>query len=256
MDQQNEVRPHTPRKTGALMSSRPTIVLVHGAFANAGCWAKLVPLLRAKHFDVVASHCPLSSLADDVSAVRRTITMQDGPVLLVGHCWGGAIITEAGNEPQARGLVYIAAAAPDSGQSFNEWWKDYPVAPGAPEIKAYGADRFVLTLEGFRRHFAHDVATDEAELLFCTQGPFAAASNNEVISNAAWRDKPSWFIMGEQDYMLTINLERDTAKRIEATSLILQSSHVPMISHPGEVADFIETAANELELSIETATST
>jgi len=228
------------------MSSRPTIVLVHGAFANAGCWAKLVPLMRAKGFSVVASHCPLSSLADDVDAVRRTIKMQDGAVLLVGHSWGGAVITEAGNEPQVRGLVYIAAAAPDSGQTFNAWWKDYPVAPGAPEIKPYGSNRFTLTLEGFRRYFAHDLATDEIELLYCLQGPFAAASNNEPITNAAWRDKPSWFIMGEQDYMLLIDLERDTAKRMGAKTLVLQSSHVPMISHPGEVADFVEKAANEL----------
>ena len=98
------------------MSSRSTIVLVHGAFANAGCWAKLIPLLRAKGFSVVASNCPLSSLADDVEAVRQTIKMQDGPVLLVGHSWGGAIITEAGNESNVRGLVYIAAGAPDTGQ--------------------------------------------------------------------------------------------------------------------------------------------
>jgi pimeloyl-ACP methyl ester carboxylesterase len=228
------------------MPSRPTIILVHGAFANAGCWAKLVPLMRAKGFSVVASNCPLSSLADDINAVRQTIKMQDGPVLLVGHSWGGAVITEAGNEPQVRGLVYIAAAAPDSGQSFNDWWKGYPAAPGASEIKPYGDNRFVLTLEGFHRHFAQDLATDEIELLYCLQGPFAAASNNETITNAAWRDKPSWFVMGEHDYMLLIDLERDTAKRMGAKTLVLPSSHVPMISHPAEVADFIETAANAL----------
>lgn len=228
------------------MSSRPTIVLVHGAFANAGCWAKLIPLLRAKGFSVVASNCPLSSLADDVEAVRQTIKMQDGPVLLVGHSWGGAIITEAGNEPNVRGLVYIAAGAPDSGQSFSDWWKGYAAAPGAPEIKAHGKNRFVLTLEGFRRFFAQDCATDESELLYCTQGPFAAAANNERITHAAWRDKPSWSIMGEQDYMLLIELERDTAKRMGAKTLVLQSSHVPMLSHSGEVADFIEAAACEL----------
>ena len=228
------------------MSSRPTIVLVHGAFANAGCWAKLIPLLRAKGFPVVASNCPLSSLADDVEAVRQTIKMQDGPVLLVGHSWGGAIITEAGNESQVRGLVYIAAGAPDSGQSFDDWWKGYPAAPGAPEIKPYGKDRFVLTLNGFRHYFAQDLATDETELLYCTQGPYAAAANNERITNAAWRDKPSWFIMGEQDYMLIIDLERDTAKRMGDKTLVLQSSHVPMLSHPGDVADFIEKAASEL----------
>jgi pimeloyl-ACP methyl ester carboxylesterase len=229
------------------MSSLPAIVLVHGAFANAGCWAKLIPLLRAKGFSVVASNCPLSSLADDVEAVRQTIKVQDWPVLLVGHSWGGAVITEAGNESKVHGLVYIAAGAPDSGQSFNDWWKGYPAAPGAPEIKPYGKDRFVLTLEGFRRYFAHDLAADEAELLYCTQGPYAAAANNERITNAAWRDKPSWFIMGEQDYMLTIDLERESAKRIGAKTLVLHSSHVPMISHPGEVADFIEKAAKELK---------
>jgi pimeloyl-ACP methyl ester carboxylesterase len=173
--------------------------------------------------------------------------MQDGPVLLVGHSWGGAIITEAGNESNVLGLVYIAAGAPDSGQSFNDWWKGYPAAPGAPEIKPYGKDRFVLTLEGFLHHFAQDLATDEAEFLYCTQGPYAAAANNEPITKAAWRDKPSWFIMGEQDHMLIIDLERDAAKKIGAKTLVLQSSHVPMISHPGEVADFIEKAASELK---------
>src|SRR6202789_4230789 len=211
------------------MSSRLTIVLVHGAFANAGCWNKLIPLLRAKGFYVTASNCPLSTLAEDVDTVRQTIKMQDGPVLLVGHSWGGAVITEAGNEPQVCGLLYIAAAAPDSGQSFNDWWKDYPAAPGAPEIKPYGKQSFVLTLEGFRRYFAQDLATvesevlyctqgtcgaDESEVLYCTQGPYAAPANNEVITKAAWRDKPSWFILGEEDYMLTIDLESDTAKRM------------------------------------------
>jgi pimeloyl-ACP methyl ester carboxylesterase len=230
-----------------LRSIQPTtIVLVHGAFANAGCWAKLIPLLRAKGFSVAASNCPLSLLKDDVNAVRQTIQMQDGPVLLVGHSWGGAIITEAGNEPQVQGLVYIAAGAPDSGQSFNDWWRDYPAAPGASEIKPYGKERFALTLEGFRRFLAQDLATDEIQLLYCTQGPYAAAANNEQIAHAPWRDKRSWFIMGEQDYMLTIDLERKTANKLGATALVVQSSHVPMISRPEEVADFIEKAAAEL----------
>jgi pimeloyl-ACP methyl ester carboxylesterase len=228
------------------MFTRPNIVLVHGAFANASCWTKLVPLLLAKGFSVAASHCPLSSLADDVEAVRRTIRMEPRPVLLVGHSWGGAIITEAGNDPAVCGLVYIAAGAPDSGQSFSDWWEGYPVAPGAAEIKPYGEDRMALTLEGFRRHFAQDLATDEIELLYCLQGPFAAASNNEKIPKAAWRDKPSWFICGENDRMLLIDLERDTARRMGATTLVLPSSHVPMISHPGETADFIEKAALSL----------
>jgi pimeloyl-ACP methyl ester carboxylesterase len=225
---------------------RPNIVLVHGAFANAGCWAKLVPLLQAKGFAATAAYCPLSSLADDVAAVRRTIKMQDGPVLLVGHSWGGAVITQAGNEPEISGLVYVSAAAPDSGQSFNEWWTGYPAAPGATEIKPYGEDRIALTLEGFRRHFAQDLATDQIELLYATQGPFAPTSNDEPITTAAWRTKPNWFVCGEHDEMLLIQLERDTANRMQAKTLVLPSSHVPMISHPREVADFIAQAANEL----------
>jgi pimeloyl-ACP methyl ester carboxylesterase len=224
----------------------PNIVLVHGAFANAGCWAKLIPRLQAKGLTVTATHCPLSSLADDVAAVRRAITMQNGPVLLVGHSWGGAIITQAGNEPQVEGLVYIAAAAPDSEQSFNEWWTGYPTAPGATEIKPYASDRIALTLDGFRRHFAQDLASDEIELLHATQGPFAPTSNDEPITSAAWRAKPSWSICGEHDEMLLIQLERDTAKRLQAKTLILPSSHVPMISHPSEVAEFIAQAADEL----------
>jgi pimeloyl-ACP methyl ester carboxylesterase len=165
--------------------------------------------------------------------------------------WAGiarrAFLGRRDNHRGRQRVVYVAAGAPDSGQSFNDWWKGYPAAPGAAEIKPYGEDRFVLTLKGFLHYFAQDLATDEAELLYCTQGPYVAAANNERITNAAWQDKPSWFIMGEQDYMLIIDLERDTAKRIGAQkTLVLQSSHVPMLSHPGEVADFIENAANEI----------
>jgi pimeloyl-ACP methyl ester carboxylesterase len=127
----------------------PTIVLVHGAFASTSSWSNVIPLLKAKGLSVVAAHCPLSSLADDVGAVDRVIGMQDGPVLLVGHSWGGAIITEAANATQVIGLVYIAAAAPDSCESFNEWWKGSSPAPGAPEIKPYGPVMWFSARMGF-----------------------------------------------------------------------------------------------------------
>jgi len=231
-----------------LMPSRqPTIVLVHGAFANTSTWSKLIPLLIAKGFSVVAVHCPLSSLADDVAAVERVIGMQDAPVLLVGHSWGGAIITEAGNDAKVRGLVYIAAAAPDSGESFNEWWMGSPPAPGAPEIRPYGAGSYVvLTLQGFRDHFGQDLASDETALLHATQGPLAQGSNDEKITNAAWRDKPSWFVIGENDHMLLFELEKATAQKLGAKTLVLSSSHLPMLSQPYAVADFIQEAASQL----------
>jgi pimeloyl-ACP methyl ester carboxylesterase len=224
----------------------PKVILAHGAFANAGCWWKLVPLLRAKGLAPTAAHCSLSSLAAAVAAVHRTINIQNGNVVLVGHSWGGAVITEAGNHPKVRGLVYIAAAAPDTGESFSQWWANYPVAPGAPEIKAYGDDRIALTLEGFRKHFAQDLAQDEIEFMCCLRGPFAPTSNEQPIANAAWRDKPSWLICGENDHMLLISLERDTARRLGARTTVLQSSHVPMLSHPGDVAEIIAGAAIEL----------
>jgi pimeloyl-ACP methyl ester carboxylesterase len=230
------------------MSDRPLpIVLVHGAFANASSWSKLVPLLMAKGFDVVAANCPLSSLADDVAAVERVVNMQDGPVLLVGHSWGGTIITEAGNNLKVSGLVYIAAAAPDSGQSFNDWWASSPPAPGAPEIEPYGPAGYVtLTAEGFRKHFGQDLAIDEVALLHATQGPFAQGSNDEKITTAAWREKPTWFVIGRDDHMLLFELEKATAEKLNAKTLVLGSSHLPMLSQPAEVADFVQQAALQI----------
>src|ERR1700679_1077722 len=226
---------------------RPAIVLVHGAFANTSSWSKVIPLLIAKGLSVVAVHCPLSSLADDVAAVDQVIGMQDGPVLLVGHSWGGATITEAGNAAPVIGLVYIAAAAPDSGQSLNDWWKDSPPAPGAPEIKPYGPGGYVaLSAEGCRDHFGQDLPADEVALLHATQGPFAQGSNDETIGAAAWRAKPTWFVMGEQDHMLLFDLEKATAEKLGSKTLALPSSHLPMLSQPYEVADFIEEAASQL----------
>jgi pimeloyl-ACP methyl ester carboxylesterase len=226
---------------------RPTIVLVHGAFANAGCWSKLIPLLTAKGFPVVAANCPLTSLVDDVAAVERVLGMQEGPLLIVGHSWGGTIITEAGNDPKVSGLVYIAAAAPDSGQSFNEWWASSPPAPGAPEIIPYGPGGFVaLTPNGFRDHFGQDLPADEITVLHATQGPFNQGSNDEKITTAAWRSKPTWFVIGQNDHMLVFDLEKATAETLKAKTLVLSASHLPMLSQPYAVADFIEDAADEL----------
>lgn len=227
------------------MSRQPTIVLVHGAFASSSSWAKVIPLLSARGFSVVAAHCPLSSLADDVTAVNRVLGMQNGPILLVGHSWGGAVITEAGNHPAVAGLVYIAAGAPDSGQSFNEWWSSGEPAPGGACITPYGDEGYVtLSAEGFRRYFVQDLATDEAALLHATQGPFNQNANNEKIENAAWEHKPSWFVIGKDDQMLLFDLERRTAEHIGARTLVLESGHVPMLSHPEAVTDCITDAAN------------
>ncbi len=223
-----------------------TVVLVHGAFADGSCWAKVIPLLTSRGLKAVAVQNPLSSLADDVTAAHRVIEQQDRPVLLVGHSWGGAVITEAGNHAQVKGLVYIAAGAPDSGQSFGDWWQDYKPAPGAAEIKPYGEGYVALTPEGVRKHFVQDIPADEADIVYATQGPLAVRCFNDKISTAAWRSKPASYIVAANDETIPPDVERDSAQRMGADTLVLESSHVPMLSQPDVVAEFIAKAAAAL----------
>jgi pimeloyl-ACP methyl ester carboxylesterase len=223
-----------------------TIVLVHGAFADGSCWAKVIPLLTKRGLKAIAVQNPLSSLADDVTAAHRVIGMQECPVLLVGHSWGGAVITEAGNHAQVKGLVYVAAGAPDSGQSFADWWKDYTPAPGAAEIKPYGEGYVALTPEGVRKHFVQDIPSDEADIVYATQGPLAVKCFGDKVTEAAWRSKPNWYIVAAQDETIPPGVERDSAKRMGAETLVLDSSHVPMLSQPDVVAEFIAKAASSL----------
>ncbi len=228
------------------MSEIKNIVLVHGAFADGSCWAKVIPLLRSKGFNAIAVQNPLTSLADDVAATKRVIDNYGGPVLLAGHSWGGAVITQAGNDSRVAGLVYISAGAPDSDQSFNDWWKDYPPAPGAAEIKPFGNDGFVaLTPAGVATAFVQDLPAEEAALVHAVQGPLAARCFADKVSPAAWRSKPSWYIVAEHDKTIPPAVQRDSAARMKAVTLTLPSSHVPMLSQPDKVAAFIEKAARE-----------
>lgn len=239
----------TPGGPHGRVKSIDKVVLVHGAFADGSCWAKVIPRLTKRGLKAIAVQNPLSSLADDVKAVHRVVDAQEGPVLLVGHSWGGAVITEAGSHPQVKGLVYVAAGAPDGGQSFQDWWKAYPPAPAASEIKPYGDGYVALTAEGVRRHFAQDIPEREAELVFATQGPLAVRCFGDKISKAAWRSKPSWYIVAARDETIPPAVERDSAKRMGAETLVLESSHVPMLSQPAAVAELIVKAAGSLKLT-------
>jgi pimeloyl-ACP methyl ester carboxylesterase len=219
------------------------IVLVHGAWADGSSWAKVIPILENKDFHVTAVQNPLTSFADDVAATKRTIDAQDGPVLLVGHSYGGAVITEAGNDPKVVALVYVAAFAPDAGESSGSLGKPYGATPGVTELRPLADGFLVLTSKGVQEDFAPDLSLSERELLFATQTPTQGAALGTPVLTAAWHTKPSWFIVAANDRMISPEQERFTAIRMKSKTLTLTTSHVPMLSKPKEVADFIGSAA-------------
>ncbi len=224
------------------------VVLVHGAFADGSSWAKIIPLLKAKGLNVIAVQNPLTSLGDDVAAAKRAIALQDGPVLLIGHSWGGVVISEAGNDPKVAGLLYVAAFAPSDGQSLNDATQGTPPAPGSSQIKPDAAGYLSLTQKGVHEDFAQDLPPAERDLIWATQGPWAATALSEKISQAAWKTKPSWYILASDDRMISADLQGAFAQKIKAKTLTLKASHVPMLSQPTQVADFIAEAARNVTL--------
>jgi pimeloyl-ACP methyl ester carboxylesterase len=219
------------------------IVIVHGAWADGSSWSKVIPLLQAKGLHVVAVQNPLTSLADDVGATKRAIASQDGPVLLVGHSYGGVVITETGNYPKVVGLVYVAALAPSDGESVALVTKPFPPAPLGSEVRADAEGFLTVTPKGIAEDFAQDLTDKEKQLLTATQGPTAAAVFGATITTAAWKTKPSWCVIASNDRAVSPELQKAEAAAMKATSITVPSSHVPMLSHPKEVADLIEQAA-------------
>ena len=221
------------------------IVIVHGAWADGSCWSKVIPLLQAQGLHVVAVQNPLTSLADDVAATKRAIALQDGPVLLVGHSYGGAVITEAGNDPKVVGLVYVAALVPSDGESVSSVAKQFPPPPLFSEVRADANGFLTVTAKEIAEDFAQDLPNREKQVLTATQGPTAAAVFESKITTAAWKTKPSWFVIASNDRAVAPELEKAEAAAIKATSITVPSSHVVMLSHPKEVADLIEQAATK-----------
>ena len=220
-----------------------TVVLVHGAWADGSSWNKVIPLLQAKGFKVISVQNPLTSLADDVAATKRVIDDQSGPVILVGHSWGGMVITQAGDDPKVAALVYVAAFAPDEGQAAADLGKDLPPPPGQASVHP-GAGGFLwLTPEGVAKDFASDLPATQTKVMAATQKPISAKALEEKVSTAAWKTKPSWFVVAEKDRMIQPDLERAMAKEIKASTTTLPTSHVAMLSHPKEVAAVILRAA-------------
>jgi pimeloyl-ACP methyl ester carboxylesterase len=220
------------------------VILVHGAFADGSSWAKVIPLLQARGITVTAVQNPLTSLADDVAATKRAIADANGPVILVGHSYGGAVISVAGNNPKVAALVFVAAGAPVAGQSFADMTAPYPVPVGIAAIKMDASHFLTLPPAAVAEDFAQDLPRSVTAVMASTQGPTAAAVFSTKIPNAAWTIKPSWYIVCTNDRMIQPDLERALAQRMHAKTTEIASSHVPMLSHPEQVAEVIVDAAN------------
>jgi pimeloyl-ACP methyl ester carboxylesterase len=219
-----------------------TVILVHGAWADGSSWSKIIPLLKAKGLNVIAVQLPLTSLDADAAVTKRAIDDADGPVLLVSHSWGGNVITEAGNDPKVVGLVYIAAGAPDVGESFADLIKPYPPAPALADAKQDAAGFFSLTSKGMAEDFAPDLPVAESSVMEAVQGPLSGEAFTAKATQAAWRTRPSWYIVAGNDRVIPVALEQSLAARMKATTITIASSHVIMLSHPDEVFAFIESA--------------
>lgn len=224
--------------------AKPSVVIVHGAFADGSDWAKVIPLLQAKGVDVVAVQNPLTSLEDDVAATQRAVAAQPGKVVLVGHSWGGVVITQVGEDPKVSGLVYVAALAPDAGQAGGELGKAYPPAPGFAFIQADGAGYLKMSREGIAKHFAQDVPAKTTDVMTATQGPINGKAFEQKVTTAAWKTKPSWYIVASKDHMIQPDQQVAMAKTINARVTTLATSHVPQQSQPAKVAAVILDAVN------------
>ena len=226
-----------------------TVIFVHGAFADGSSWNKVIANLQKKSIDVISVQNPLSSLDGDVAATRRAIEAAKGPVILVGHSWAGAVITQAGDDPKVKALVYVAAFAPDVGMSVNDLGKDSPPPAWLKTLQVSTDGYVTLPARSIIDDFAPDLPKSQAAILAATQGPTAAHAFDDKISVAAWREKPSWYIVAKQDRMISPDAELGMAHMMKAHITEVNSSHVVMLSHPDKVTAVIEDALANVSLS-------
>ena len=229
------------------MSNRPNIILVHGAWADGSSWSAVIEDLQAKGYKVTAPQFPLTSLADDVARLRQVLALQDGPTILVGHSYGGQIITALGTDaPDVVGLGYIAAFGLDEGESLGALLSQGPTPPALAHQVVDKRGFVWLPEDDFVNHFAADVGPVKARVMYAVQQPLAATGFNEVMGVPAWKSLPSWYLITTDDQALPPAAQRLFAKRMGATVIEVPSSHLPFVSHPRDVVKLIETAAEAI----------
>ena len=225
--------------------TKPSIVFCHGLWADGSCFSKVISALQAEGHQVIAAQYGLDKTADDVATVRRTLGRVSSPAILVGHSYGGSVITGAGTDDRVAGLVYIAALAPDADETSQTQQSNFPKTDVFSYIEVADG-RIWLRPEGIDC-FAGDLSEQEKKLVWATQCVPDADLFNAKVGGTAWKSKPSWYIVAKNDRTVHPDLERFFAKRMDATTYEVDSSHVPMLSHPDVVIDVIRTTANAIQ---------
>ncbi len=234
---------------GVSHSAEITLVLVHGGFVDGSGWEGVYRILKKDGYSVTIVQNPTISLADDVAATKRIVHAQNGPVLLVGHSYGGAVITEAGNDPQVAGLVYIAAFAPDKGESVSTLIKDPPPGAPVPPILPPQDGYLFLDKAKFPASFAADVDEEKAAFMADSQVPWGVEALSGTISEPAWKTKPSWYLVTTDDKMIPPPAQRFMSKRAGSTVVEVAGSHAIYVSQPNAVAALIETAVKGVKMA-------
>jgi pimeloyl-ACP methyl ester carboxylesterase len=233
------------------MNGRPNIVLVHGAWADGSCWSGVIERLQADAFRVTAPQFPLTSLADDVARLRQVLDLQDGSTVVVGHSYGGQIMTALGDDAHnVVALVYVAAFGLDEGESLGQLLSQGPVTPALAHLFTDARGFGWLSEDDFVEHFAADVDSTRAHVMYAVQQPLASSAFTDVMGVPAWKSLPSWYLVAQNDEALPPDAERQFADRMGATTTEISSSHVAMVSHATAVAQQIATAAEQIGVSV------
>jgi pimeloyl-ACP methyl ester carboxylesterase len=230
--------------------AKPTIVLVHGAWADGTGWQHVIPLLERDGYTVIAVQNPLSSLADDIATTKRVIDAQKGPVVVAAHSYGGAVMTGAASgAANVKALVFFAAFAPDAGESIGAASAKFPATVGSTSFRPDAAGYLYIDRAKFHQFFCGDVPEAEARIMAAAQKPLNSAIFGQTLDNPAWKTIPSWYMVSQDDLMINPDQERFYAKRMHAKTSEIKASHVAVVSHPVEVTKLIEEAAHSVTVS-------